>query len=469
MFNSIRARLTIWYAGFLIMILIVLSSTSQWIVARGLVSDIDADLKKRAEVMVQVANSRRDTPLPEALRETVDRLTIDEPSSVPLFIQVASTRGQSLVRSRNLSGGEIPLDSATTEKALRNEPVWNQLVIGRDKVEGRVLTRVLVVNGVAVGIIQLAESLSAVNDLTERLRIVLLTEGGVAVILAGFIGYQLVRQGLAPINEVIRMAKEIEARDLRRRLKLSYSASEVQNLVDTFNGMLERLNAAFDSQRRFVADASHELRTPLTAMRGNIDVLLLDEKLSVDQRVSLQQLSGEAARLSRLVFNLLLLARADAKEPPGITRRRVDLDILLLEIHRQMKVLSNGVQVKLGHEDQVSVLGDADELKQLLLNLADNALKYTSKGGSVTLSLYRENGWAKVSVADTGVGIPAEELPHIFERFYRVDKSRSRDKGGTGLGLSIADLIATRHGGRITVESSSNEGSIFTLWLPAEK
>jgi two-component system, OmpR family, sensor kinase len=468
-FNSIRGRLTIWYAGFLILILIVLTSTSQWIVARALIADIDNDVTKRAEVVVQVANSNRDTPLPEALRDTVDRLTIDEPGSVPLFIQIDTTRGQILARSRNLGGGQIPLDQVTIDKVLAGDTVWSQLGVGKELVEARIMTKVLVVNGVAVGIVQLAESLGAVNALTGYLRLVMFAEGGVAAVLAGIIGYRFVRGGLAPINEVIRLAKEIEAHDLRRRLHLPHSPTEVQNLVETFNGMLERLNAAFDSQRRFVADASHELRTPLTAMRGNIDVLLMDESLTQDQRQSLQQLSGESARLSRLVSNLLLLARSDAIEPPVLKRRQVDLDILMLEIYRQTRFIGDGVHIRLGHEDQISVLGDADELKQLFLNLADNAIKYTPKGGDVSLSLFREDGWAKVSVTDTGLGIPAEDLPHIFERFYRVDKSRSRDKGGTGLGLAIADWIAARHGGKITVESALGQGSTFTVWLPAEK
>jgi two-component system OmpR family sensor kinase len=165
--------------------------------------------------------------------------------------------------------------------------------------------------------------------------------------------------------------------------------------------------------------------------------------------------------MSRMVADLLLLAQADA----GIEleKKPVELDTLLLEVYRQGQLMANGVEVKLGHEDQAVVMGDADRLKQLLLNLVDNAIKYTPAGGGVRLSLYREQGWVQVAVSDTGMGIPPEDLPHIFERFYRTDKARRR--GGTGLGLSIAKWIAEAHGGHLTVESEVGKGSTFKVWL----
>ncbi|HID63510.1 MAG TPA: hypothetical protein EYP49_12340 [Anaerolineae bacterium] len=165
--------------------------------------------------------------------------------------------------------------------------------------------------------------------------------------------------------------------------------------------------------------------------------------------------------MSRIVADLLLLAQADAGVE--LEKKPVELDTLLLEVYRQSQLMADGVEVKLGHEDQAVVMGDADRLKQLLLNLVDNAIKYTPPGGEVRLSLYREQGWVQVAVSDTGMGIPPEDLPHIFERFYRTDKARRR--GGTGLGLSIAKWIAEAHGGHLTVESEVGKGSTFTLWL----
>jgi signal transduction histidine kinase len=179
------------------------------------------------------------------------------------------------------------------------------------------------------------------------------------------------------------------------------------------------------------------------------------------RQATLEAIEGEVTRMSRMVADLLLLAQADA----GIELKKkpVELDTLLLEVYRQGQLMANGIEVKLGHEDQAVVMGDADRLKQLLLNLVDNALKYTPAGGEVRLSLYRKQGWVQVAVSDTGMGISPEDLPHIFERFYSTDKSRSR--GGTGLGLSIAKWIAEAHDGHLTVESEVGTGSTFTVWL----
>src|SRR5205823_14638955 len=239
---------------------------------------------------------------------------------------------------------------------------------------------------------------------------------------------------------------------------------EVARLAGTFNAMLDRLHAAFAAQRRFVADASHELRTPLATIRGRSEVLLLSPALNPETRDGLAMIRDEAGRMGRLVANLLLLARGD--EARAIDRRPVELDVLLLEVARQARALAQGITVTIGHEDQALVPGDADLLKQLVLNLVDNALTYTPPGGHVDLSLYVAHGHAWLAVRDTGPGIPPAEVAHIFERFYRLDRARTRRSGGAGLGLAIARWIAEAHGGRIDVESTVGQGSTFTVVLP---
>jgi signal transduction histidine kinase len=236
--------------------------------------------------------------------------------------------------------------------------------------------------------------------------------------------------------------------------------------------MLARLESLFHTQRRFLADVSHELRTPLTTIQGNVDLLCRGAAEDPQiRRETLAIIEGEVARMSRLVADLLLLARADA----GIQLEvePVELDTLLLEVYRQARLMSDGVDVRLGHEDQAVVMGDADRLRQLFLNLVDNALKYTPAGGQVKLSLYNEQDQVRVVVSDTGIGIPEEDLqpgpsglPLIFERFHRSDPARSQ--GGTGLGLSIAHWITQAHGGQVTVESQLGAGSRFTVLLPAK-
>jgi signal transduction histidine kinase len=228
--------------------------------------------------------------------------------------------------------------------------------------------------------------------------------------------------------------------------------------------MLERLDNFFQAQVRLSADVSHELRTPLTAIRGNVDLLRRGAANDPDElNDALAIIDGELDRMSRIVADLLLLSQADA----GISLRvePVELDTIVLDTYREARVIANGVNVQLGHEDQAIVQGDADRLKQLLINLVINAIKHTPSGGDVTLSLYRDPEWIRIIVADTGRGIAPTALPHIFERFYQVEGSNPK---GSGLGLSIAQWIAKAHGGQITAISKLGKGSTFTLWLPQE-
>jgi signal transduction histidine kinase len=233
--------------------------------------------------------------------------------------------------------------------------------------------------------------------------------------------------------------------------------------------MLERIEQLFRAQQQFVADVSHELRSPLTAIRGHLDLLRRGAfENAADRDDSIAAIDSESARMQRMVQDLLLLARADA----GIQMQKqpVELDTVLLDVYRQVRMTTTGVKVSLGSEDQAMVMGDVDRLKQLLLNLADNAIKYTPAGGEVRLSLERDSEWVRVSVADTGVGIPEQDVPKIFDRFYRVDKSRthkpSDDGVGAGLGLAIVKTIVGAHGGRIEVASQVGKGTTFTVWLP---
>lgn len=282
--------------------------------------------------------------------------------------------------------------------------------------------------------------------------------------LAIIIGFWLARGAVKPLQEVVGVAAEIEASNLDRRIGARDGPAEVQKLADTFDAMLERLGAAFQQQRNFVLDMSHEVRTPLTALRGNIDVLLMDDRLDGETRSHLERMSGEVARLVRLTSNLLYLAHADAGRE--LDRRPVDLDLLCLEVYRQTKDLRPEVEFRLGHEDQVTVVGDRDLLKQLILNLVDNSLKYTPAGGKVTLSLHQDGDRARIVVQDTGPGIAPEEIPLIFQRFYRAANSEQRISGGAGIGLAISDWIAKAHGGEIVVESQVGKGSLFTVILP---
>jgi len=226
--------------------------------------------------------------------------------------------------------------------------------------------------------------------------------------------------------------------------------------------MIDRLDRVFQSQRHFVADASHELRSPLTVLQGNLDLLkrnLGDE----DRRESLRAIESETERMSRIVKDLLLLAEVESG--PTERGKMVSLGEILLEGLERGWQLAGNRNIILGRHEDLSVRGDAHELRQLLTNLIDNAIRYTPEGRTITLSLYRDGDWARLEVADTGMGIAPEHLPHIFDRFYRVGKGRSRANGGSGLGLAIVKAIAEQHRGKVTVTSEPGKGSTFTVWL----
>jgi signal transduction histidine kinase len=275
--------------------------------------------------------------------------------------------------------------------------------------------------------------------------------------------YILTSSLFRPLEDITTVARQItRADDLSRRVPHSSRTDEIGDLARAFNQTLERLERLFRSQQRFLADVSHELRTPLTSVRGNLDLMRRFGEYDEESMIVIQD---EMERMSRLLGDLLLLARADTGGLP-LRREPVELDNVLFEVYRQISRIEKTVTVELTAVDQAMILGDEDRLKQLLLNLVDNAIKYTQPGGMVRLSLAQDGGWAQLVVSDTGIGIPAEDLPHIFERFYRVDKARSRAQGGSGLGLAIAKWVVQAHGGAIKVDSAVGMGTTFTVTLP---
>ncbi|MEW5989274.1 MAG: ATP-binding protein, partial [Chloroflexota bacterium] len=313
-----------------------------------------------------------------------------------------------------------------------------------------------------IGYLQIGRPIDTGNTLAT-LRPIMILAGLGAITLSLLLGGLFTRQALKPLEEIAAVALQItRADDLGRRLPDRGRQDEIGRLTTALNQTLERLERLFRAQQRFLADVSHELRTPLTAIRGNLDLI---QRMRVADAESLGDMRAELERMTRLVNDLLLLARAEAGGLP-IQKEPVQMDTIFLDVYRQATTLTRKLQLAVGEVDQVSILGDADRLKQLLLNLVENAIKYTPPGGTVTMSLSKADGQAKFQIADTGAGIPEEDLPHIFDRFYRVDKARTRAQGGSGLGLSIAKWIAQAHNGDILVHSELGKGSIFTVVLP---
>ncbi len=316
--------------------------------------------------------------------------------------------------------------------------------------------------------VYVAYPISEINEVLGNLFSIFLFLIPVAIVVSVGGGWFLASRSLKPVDDITRTARAITAHNLDQRIHSSGVDDELGRLVATFNEMISRLQLSFAQIQQFSSDASHELRTPLTIMRGELELALRSKKYSSEEsRKVLSSALEETLRMSSIIENLLALAKADVARP-HTDFNDVWLRPIIQELFEDSEMLAENkhIHVKLGILDDALIIGDAVRLRQLFLNLIDNAIKYTPEQGLVEISLIRENGDAKVRVKDTGMGISPDELPKIFDRFYRVDKARSRELGGSGLGLSISKWIADIHGGIITAESEINKGSVFTVTLP---
>jgi two-component system OmpR family sensor kinase len=449
---TLRARLTLWYAAVLTLVLLAFGVAVYALLSLSLIRQIDATLNVAADD-IRLAFRRDVTGI------RLPPMALDLTANV--YVQIWDTAGSLVVQ--NISVAETPFDPDRLKAgdAAFSDTRFNGIHL-------RVLTYPLVAQpeGTVVGTMQLASPLTTVDEAQHSLLSLLLSGGLMAVLLAALVGWTTAAAALRPLEQVTETALQItRADDLSRRIPLSGPAQgEVGRLIIAFNETLERLENLFETQRRFLADVSHELRTPLTTILGNLDLMRKMGQLDAE---SLEAISSETQRMKRLVQDILVLTQAESGRLP-LARSELELDTLILEVFQLSKVLAQDrVEVRLGQEDQARVMGDRDRLKQVLLNLMSNAIEYTPPGGAVTLGLACVGDWARVTVSDTGPGIPQEELPHIFERFYRVDRSRKRTgQGGAGLGLSIAYWITRSHEGRLEVASEVGKGTTFSVWLP---
>ncbi len=362
----------------------------------------------------------------------------------------------------------LPQTQNDLRSVLATAPKFSDLRLkGGERV--RVFTEPLVVRGQMAGHIQAVRSLEEVDAIISSLTAPFLISALAALMLMVLAGWLVTRRAFAPIERITEAAYRIGVNNnLAERIETDTNSNdEVSRLGRAFNAMLDRVEKNFKAQKQFVADSSHELRTPLTVIRGNVDLIKRNPDPR-NQTESLQAIEREAARMQRLVEDLLLLAQADARQ--SVEMQPIQLDTLVLETYMNTRVLADSKRqiLKLGHFEPVIVMGDADRLKRALLNLVDNAIKYTPEEGTVSIELRKGTKWVRVVVADSGIGIAEKDQPLIFDRFYRVDKARSRKSGSTGLGLSIVKYIVEAHGGRISLESEAGKGSTFTIWLPRD-
>lgn len=460
---SIRLRLTFWYTGLLAVSLLGFSALLYSLIAGILLTVMDDRLAGQAQDVINLIQSEND-PAAVLLSGRVRLPSIDVFAS-QYYIQIVQADGRPVQLSENLRDRDLPIPAETIEDINAGRPRAYTVELD-EGARLRVVSVSLIVARRPAGAVQVAQSLAPIEDALRVVRMVLVFGGGLSILLAAAGGALLARAALRPIESITQTTERITlAEDLSQRIPAAVPNDELGRLANTINNMLARLEVLFLTQQRLVADVSHDLRTPLTTIQGNIDLLRRgaadDPQMQAD---ALRAIGDETARMRRMVNDLLLLAQADAGLK--LHRQPVEMDTLLLEVYRQAQIMAQDkVNVRLGAEDQAMVLGDSDRLRQLLLNLVDNALKYTPAGGQVTLTLRRSDHWIQVGIEDSGIGISPEDLPHVFERHYRADRSRGRS-GGHGLGLAIAQWIAAAHGGRIEATSQLGQGSTFTLYLP---
>lgn len=452
---SLRTKLTAWYFAVLAGTFSLFSVVAYLAMETSIHATVDGELRGRARLIrgLMERHAREGLErLPHELREH------SQLESEGNLFEIADAQGNWIYRSVAAGQKDVPLSSAKdgTVETLHVQGVpW------------RMFTTVAVVTGHPYRI-QVAASIENYVEALHRFgwTMVLLAPFLLALASAG--GYWMSRRALMPVDRITSTARSISGNNLSSRLEVPQTGDELQRLSETLNSMLDRLEKAFRDVIQFTADASHELRTPVAIVRTRTELALRKPRAEADYRETLGQILKEVEGMSYLLDELMFLARTDSGVA-SLTRARTDLVESVNNACAQGRTLAETKRVSFTAQipsEPVWVEGDPPSLQRAFLILIDNAVKYTTPGGSVTVSLSSKNGSAVGEVRDTGIGIPAEDLPNIFKRFYRADKARSRESGGAGLGLSIGRWIVEAHGGEIEVHSTPQRGSVFRVKLP---
>jgi two-component system, OmpR family, sensor kinase len=446
--------------------------------SRSLYENIDDLLRSKAEGIAQSINTYWDTETLEIIKDQsheevfskinninftkIAQHWVQEKSNDPelmnIVVMIFDSHGYNIASSGNAEE-EITIPQAVFVSILRGKSYYVT------KENERIFIMPVFEKKRVAYIVWVARPLSFVIASLNRLRTILLILIPITVIITGLAGAFLAKKAFDPVDSMINTIHQITAENLKMKITIPKTNDEIQRLAETFNNMLQRLDHSFSTQRQFINDLSHEFKTPLTILKGELEVTLKKFRSPEEYASVLSSSLEEIDKLNRMINNLLTLARFDAREIP-LTLQPLELNHLIENVLSDIKILAQqkNINMEFCPIPKIEIKGDEAQLKRVLLNLIDNAIKYTPEGGMVTLSLGREDNQAVINVADTGTGIPAEELLHIFDRFYRVDKARSTK--GFGLGLSIAKSIIDLHKGAIKVTSIPGRGAAFTVSLP---
>lgn len=468
---TLRLRLALWYGGMTGAVVILVCIYSYAVHSRAHYDELDRTLHRSAEHVAEELAVIKPGEYAEVLSASqyLGTATRVFDSEGNLTLASANATSLPLVAPRELTATRFlrpyPGIAGLAPSLHENNSmtgVFGLIVDGRGD-RWRVFVDHVDPGGRVLAAFQ---PMAGIDESVRRFGRLMVVMALIGSFLTFFTGWIVAGQALRPVAVLTQVAGTISrSREFTRRVPVVHPRDELGRLATTFNEMLVSLETAYAAQQRFAADASHELRAPLTVLQANLELLGRKPPLAAEERESaLSEATDEAERLARLVADLLALARADAGQQ--IRREPVELDRVLMDVLGQARHLARGHRLEVGELEPVRVMGDADRLKQLLLILVDNAIKYTKPPGQVVLELKRVGDGARVTIRDTGVGIPAEAVPHVFERFYRADPARSRDPGGTGLGLPIARWIAVQHGGTIQLESTLGKGTTAIVTVP---
>jgi len=454
---SLRLRLTLWYVFLLAMTLLIFSGYIYWRFYQGVMKQVDISLQAIATQALVNIDLESAHGVPDFQNTEEMARMLSEAGETDIIVRLLSPQGK-------VWGGvgyyqHVPVMVPKHKgyaSVSRDEHIWRIYNLPL-KAPG----------GAIIGWLQTIQYLDSVSRTLESLREPFYWGIPLMLLLTAVSGFFLADRALRPIDRITRTARAISATDLSRRINHAGAKDEVGRLADTFDDMLDRLQAAFERERRFTDDAAHELRTPLTILKGRIGVTLRRPRAKDEYKHALQDLEQEVDRLIRLSTDLLFLSRLEQGrvywrwEP-------VDLTALLQVVMEQIRPVAREKRLLLSEKiaPEIQVQGAEDHLIRLFLNLLDNAIKYTPENGEVRLEARREGKEVVVAVSDSGPGIPSHAVPHLFERFYRVAADRSRQTGGSGLGLAIAHEIVRQHHGRIEVQSREGKGTTFVVRLP---
>ena len=461
-FRRARFRLTLYYTAIQLLFLAALGGFLYYRNYRSMLHELERFLKDETRDVMAY--------LPQYLPAIAQHFETESQGEryYELSFRLLDPQGKVLARSRSFRDSYTEPIHAEALQAALNGDSYAEFI----QLPGRPSRHLLVTRSFRKGevryIVQTLAYLEPLDKLSARFRQNIYVAIPLFVLISWVAGYTLARKVLRPVHEMARTARHITSTSLNQRLVRTNSGDEFDVLAATLNDMIGRLEESFELLRQFAADAAHELRTPLTIVKGEAEVALRSNSASPETyRAALESTIRECDRMIGIITNLLLLSQADT-DAVQLEKEPFRLDDLLTEVAETFRVLAEeaGLTLEVGQFPSVVVDGDRSRLHELFANLLDNAVKYTPTGGRITITCRADPEEVHVDISDTGIGIPEDEQAKIFDRFYRVDRSRSRETGGSGLGLSIARWIATAHGGRIEVHSAPGSGSTFTVSLP---